>query len=74
MSVMCGIVAIQHYNAHASLSDIRRGMAQLKHRGPDADGTWLSPDRKVALGHVRLSIVDIEGGAQPIANETAQAA
>ncbi|MGI8402150.1 MAG: asparagine synthase (glutamine-hydrolyzing) [Gemmatimonadaceae bacterium] len=39
----------------------------LRHRGPDASGEWRSSDRRVALGHQRLSIIDLsEAGAQPM--------
>jgi asparagine synthase (glutamine-hydrolysing) len=39
----------------------------LAHRGPDAFGSWRSPDRQVLLGHRRLSIVDLSSsGAQPM--------
>ena len=41
--------------------------ATLAHRGPDGDGTYL--DGPVALGHRRLSIIDVAGGAQPMSNE-----
>jgi asparagine synthase (glutamine-hydrolysing) len=39
-------------------------------RGPDARGTWF--DRHAALGHRRLSVIDIEGGAQPMTLDTPQ--
>ena len=40
------------------------------HRGPDGKGSWISPDRRVGLGHRRLSIVDLSAGAaQPMSNE-----
>ncbi len=43
----------------------------LTHRGPDDEGSWFSPDRRVALGHRRLSIVDLSpAGHQPMSNET----
>jgi asparagine synthase (glutamine-hydrolysing) len=39
------------------------------HRGPDAAGTWSSPDRLAALGHRRLSILDLsDAGRQPMAS------
>lgn len=42
-------------------------VAALHHRGPDGHG--LRIDGPVGLGHARLSIIDLEGGAQPLANE-----
>ncbi|MDP7276845.1 MAG: asparagine synthase (glutamine-hydrolyzing) [Planctomycetaceae bacterium] len=39
----------------------------LVHRGPDQDGSW--QDQFVALGHRRLSIIDLDSGRQPLANE-----
>lgn len=41
----------------------------LRHRGPDGRGTWLSRNQRAGLGHVRLSIIDLMTGDQPIANE-----
>lgn len=64
---MCGIVAV----AGAEAGDARFAAAldALAHRGPDGRGTWRSADRRVALGHTRLAVVDPDGGAQPIASE-----
>jgi asparagine synthase (glutamine-hydrolysing) len=42
---------------------LRRMMAVIEHRGPDAQGTWI--DEGVAFGHLRLTIVDPVGGDQP---------
>jgi asparagine synthase (glutamine-hydrolysing) len=39
----------------------------LRHRGPDGEGRFV--DAEVGMGHRRLSIIDLEGGSQPIANE-----
>jgi asparagine synthase (glutamine-hydrolysing) len=41
----------------------------IKHRGPDGSEIWMSSDGHVGLGHVRLSIIDIETGSQPMASE-----
>ena len=42
-------------------------MQSIRHRGPDDQGTYLSGP--VALGHLRLSIIDLSSGKQPISNE-----
>ncbi|PKM50218.1 MAG: asparagine synthase (glutamine-hydrolyzing) [Firmicutes bacterium HGW-Firmicutes-7] len=42
-------------------------MNEIIHRGPDSDGRYI--DDNVALGFRRLSIIDLEGGAQPLYNE-----
>ena len=41
----------------------------LYHRGPDGQRWWISPNRRVGLGHARLSIIDLETGDQPLVNE-----
>ncbi len=66
---MCGITAILSSNTPISQDTIRKGTAALHHRGPDGRGFWISPDCRVALGHARLSIIDLTTGDQPIANE-----
>ena len=43
----------------------------IRHRGPDGSGIYVDPQFRAALGHTRLSIVDLAGGAQPIHNEDA---
>src|SRR5512138_2698499 len=42
-------------------------VASLRHRGPDEAGLYR--DARCALGHARLSIVDLAGGTQPLSNE-----
>ncbi len=46
---------------------INRMTGVIRHRGPDGSGVYL--DDWVGLGHTRLSIIDLSGGAQPIHNE-----
>ena len=66
---MCGIVALFSKQEQISLSSLKRGMECLNHRGPDGQNFWVSPERRVGLGHTRLSIIDLTGGDQPIANQ-----
>ncbi|HEY9647298.1 MAG TPA: asparagine synthase (glutamine-hydrolyzing), partial [Chroococcidiopsis sp.] len=65
---MCGILTFLSWNDEVSESAFRRGLERLEHRGPDGKGAWISPHRRVALGHTRLSIIDLNTGEQPIAN------
>jgi len=61
---MCGIAGI----ISASHRDVIRSMTRVMgHRGPDGEGYY--EDNSISLGHRRLSIIDLEGGKQPIANE-----
>src|SRR5438309_4567529 len=66
---MCGIVGIVNLNPRDTVDEARlKGMRDvLRHRGPDGEGLWV--DGPVGLGHRRLAIVDVAGGAQPMANE-----
>jgi len=66
---MCGIVGICELKPghHTDLRDIQGMMTQIRHRGPDQSGIYL--DDRVGLGHLRLSIIDLQGGRQPIHNE-----
>jgi asparagine synthase (glutamine-hydrolysing) len=63
---MCGIAGFTTFrNAPDDKTALIHRMTDaLIHRGPDAEGYFISP--QVALGHRRLSIIDIEGGAQPM--------
>jgi asparagine synthase (glutamine-hydrolysing) len=66
---MCGIVGVFEYrNTRGGVNDalINAMRETVHHRGPDGAGTWVSEDRRIGLGHRRLSIIDISGGAQPM--------
>ncbi|MFZ0890305.1 MAG: asparagine synthase (glutamine-hydrolyzing) [Candidatus Binataceae bacterium] len=69
---MCGIVAIFSYRDGAAPIDpfeLARARDAMSSRGPDGAGLWVAPDRRVGLGHRRLSIIDLtEAGLQPMAN------
>jgi len=65
---MCGIVGV--YSPHANLpaeADFAAACTTLRHRGPDDQGVFR--DGLVAIGHRRLSIIDLDSGHQPIHNE-----
>jgi len=64
---MCGIAGIFHLQTAKPIEPerVRRMTDALIHRGPDGSGVWTAPG--VGLGHRRLSIIDIAGGAQPMA-------
>ena len=66
---MCGIAGFWSPSLAASVRrEVVRGMTlRIAHRGPDADGHWVPADTPVALGHRRLSILDLSPtGAQPM--------
>ena len=48
---------------------VRRATGRLRHRGPDSQHVWTGSNGRAALGHARLSIIDLTTGDQPIANE-----
>ena len=65
---MCGIAGIIEYNnAPVKNEVIERMTRALAHRGPDGEGFHL--EKSIALGHRRLSIIDLELGKQPMCNE-----
>lgn len=63
---MCGIVGIVSSIA-GKVGDVTAMRDTMTHRGPDDSGCWRSPDGAVALGHRRLSIIDLSpSGHQPM--------
>ncbi len=65
---MCGIAGIFGGSVSLSLKDVVVSMANsITHRGPDDEGVWVDVDAKIALGHQRLSILDLSvEGHQPM--------
>ncbi|MHC4399990.1 MAG: asparagine synthase (glutamine-hydrolyzing) [Planctomycetota bacterium] len=65
---MCGIVGILHFENQRPNPQLLRSMLRpIRHRGPDASGVIIRG--QAGLGHARLSIIDLEGGRQPMTNE-----
>ena len=66
---MCGITGIVDLKGLGPIDRqlLARMNASLEHRGPDGDGFHFEPG--VGFGHRRLSIIDLEGGKQPLYNE-----
>ncbi|MBU4565001.1 MAG: hypothetical protein KMY53_04435 [Desulfarculus sp.] len=66
---MCGIFSViskyptqkRELNAKVEI-----GLERIRHRGPDGRGVWVEPDHGIGFGHVRLSIIDLDTGAQPM--------
>ncbi len=79
---MCGICGIIHRDPERAVAreQLARMAERLRHRGPDDSGTYVRGDRpagppdaasprNAGLGMARLSIIDVAGGHQPMANE-----
>jgi len=66
---LCGIVGIFSSREPILTATVQRAVQRLHHRGPDAQRHWIAADQRVALGHARLSIIDLTTGDQPIASE-----
>ncbi len=66
---MCGIAGLIYAHSDRPVHPgLLKGMGDaIAHRGPDAEGFWIEPG--IGLAHRRLSIIDLEGGDQPIGNE-----
>src|SRR5437762_11235927 len=66
---MCGIAGVWYADRErpAERAVLQAMGDALAHRGPDASGFWTEPG--LGLVHRRLSIIDLEGGDQPLGNE-----
>ena len=65
---MCGIAGILNFdNLNVRLEELSDMTGRMVERGPDDDGFYISGT--LGLGFRRLSIIDVEGGHQPLTNE-----
>ncbi|MGB9629127.1 MAG: asparagine synthetase B, partial [Thermodesulfobacteriota bacterium] len=66
---MCGICGKLNFDRTEPVSPelISEMMSVIHHRGPDGEGRYLAGP--IAMGHKRLSIIDLAGGHQPMSNE-----
>ena len=65
---MCGISGIfDRAGKSVDKELLERMTTAIRHRGPDGEGYFV--DGGIGVGHRRLSIIDVEGGSQPISNE-----
>lgn len=72
---MCGILAwldlaASTCSGQLSRARVKEALQAMHHRGPNGHGVWSSSDNTVGLGHVRLSIMDLAGGDQPLSDES----
>jgi asparagine synthase (glutamine-hydrolysing) len=63
---MCGITGYLHFDKqrNASLESVKKMSDTISHRGPDGEGFYIQ--NNIALGHRRLSIIDLSTGDQPM--------
>ena len=66
--LMCGIAGLVGLPRALAEARVRIALERLRHRGPDGDGLHLS--ESVVLGMRRLAIIDVDGGQQPIYDES----
>src|SRR5215472_8032831 len=63
---MCGLAG---FAGPGDVTDVTAMTRALAHRGPDGEGLYADPEHPIFLGHRRLAIIDVAGGAQPMWNE-----
>src|SRR5262249_4070221 len=64
---VCGVVGYTRYEKSFALGRLTDALGQLANRGPDEQGVYTTAS--VALGCVRLRVIDLESGRQPMATE-----
>jgi asparagine synthase (glutamine-hydrolysing) len=66
---MCGLVGALLDEPRLTDEYVAGALERIAHRGPDDTAWWFSHDRRTMLGHLRLSIVGLVNGEQPLVNE-----
>ena len=67
---MCGISGIINCNNKLNIQSSLLMMNNIQcHRGPDDTSIWINNDNTIGFGHVRLSIIDLNTGQQPLKND-----
>ena len=68
---MCGIAGVFRFQGDGAALTRRLGIMNqvMFHRGPDQGGVYVAPERRSGIAARRLSIVDLEHGAQPLFSE-----
>lgn len=65
---MCGIAGLIHKHRPIREDELLAMTNAIQHRGPDGTGIWFESQHRCGLGHRRLSIIDLTGGAQPMSD------
>ena len=63
---MCGVIAGLLSTTRIPGAKVAAALDVMRHRGPDGSGTWWSESGAMMLGHIRLSIIGLENGDQPL--------
>ncbi|MFT6033258.1 MAG: asparagine synthase (glutamine-hydrolyzing) [Arenicella sp.] len=66
---MCGLIAAQTTRPWLTSERLETALASIAHRGPDGKAHWFSDDRLTVMGHVRLSIIGLNNGDQPLRHD-----
>lgn len=68
---MCGLAGVigNHLPTEETRKLLGKMIGAIRHRGPDEMAVWVDADNLCGFAHARLSIIDLEGGSQPISNE-----
>ncbi|PHR51263.1 MAG: asparagine synthase (glutamine-hydrolyzing) [Robiginitomaculum sp.] len=66
---MCGLIAAQLSRPWLQQERLETALETIIHRGPDGRASWFSEDRLSVMGHVRLSIIGLNNGDQPLSHD-----